>query len=223
MAVTIRLQLEKLYSNQANFFVDKQDTGNLDAQYLNIYVAVGEFSTFYKAKGNIPYLSERGISNPLVPFTVTLAEVQGADTSLADASFVTTPLFFKATYVVEGGAESNLGEAPIKAVGTEGVLRGPQMDNYAKSSQLTALSSAARGWVPSSSSALGAIAVSNIPFYEDEFVIERTFAGEGLIATETIYLKKDPPGARAMQITYSDYSGSVPGKVEYNLIARPAP
>jgi hypothetical protein len=223
MATTIRLQLEKVYSNQVNLFVDKAELGILDAEYLNVYVAVGEFATFYKVKGSIPYLSERGISDPRILITVSLAEVQSADISLAAVSFASTPLYFKATYVNGVDGESDLAEAPAKAVGTEGVRRGVQIDNYAKSAQLSALSEAARGWVAGASSARGALAVSSVPFYEDEFVIERTFSGTGVIATETIYLKNDPLGARAMLITYSNYSGTVPGKVEYTLIAKPAP
>jgi hypothetical protein len=218
--MSVFLQLRQLYSNQADFFFDKV-IDSPAVKEVNVYVAIGEFATYHKVKSGIQNYSERQISNPQINFSVLLTEVQEADPSLASVSFDSTMLFFKATSVDVNGLESLLASATTKSIGTVGLRRGATGDNASRSAYLMGLSQSARGWVPGSMSSHGAQAVSNIPFYEDEFVIERTFSGVGTIATELIYLKNDPAGARAMLITYSGYSGSVAGKVEYTLTTRP--
>lgn len=217
---SVFLQLKQLYDDRAELFFDKVRAAPA-ISYVNIYVSLGEFATYYLAKVMIPNVSDGQASNPQVNFNLTLEEVQGADSSLASVSYSGTMLFVKATTVDVEGTESDLAAATAKSLGTVGVRRSMTQDNPAKAAYLAGLSQAAKGWGPVAMSSLGAIHVSQIPFYEDEFVIERTFSGSN-IATETIYLKNDPEGARALLITYSSYTGAIAGKVEYSFTTRPA-
>lgn len=218
---SVFLQLKQLYDDRAELFFDKV-IATPPITYVNIYVSLGEFATYYLAKEMIPNVSARQASNPQVSFDLTLEEVQAADTSLASVSYSGTLLFVKATMVDVDGVESDIAVATSKPLGTVGVRRTMTQDNPAKSAYLAGLSQAAKGWGPVAMSSLGAIHVSQIPFYEDEFVIERTFSGSN-IATETIYLKNDPVGARALLISYSSYTGTIAGKVEYSFTTRPVP
>jgi hypothetical protein len=218
--MSVILQQRQLYADRVDLYFEKVVTDPVTVK-VNIYVSLSEFGTYYQVAGDIPNEAERGRSNPQVNFSIPLEQVTDAHASLALATFMATPLFFKGTTVDDMGVESLLVNSLPKAVGTVGVRRGSSGDNPARTANLSILSQTARGWVPGSGSSNGATAVSTIPFYEDEFVIERTFLSPGVIGTETIYLKSDLPGSRAMQIKYSNYSGTVAGKVEYLNTVKP--
>jgi hypothetical protein len=207
------VQKLQVYSDRVDLFVDHTTTAPTTAT-LNVYVALSEFGSYHVVQTKVLNVPRRGTSDPTVPFSVSLAQVTAAHASLTNATFEATPLFFKVTEVTSAGVESALVSAKAKNIGTVGINRNSVDDVPARTAQLSMLSQAAKGWVPGSGSSNGNLAVSQIPFYEDEFVIERTFSGAN-IATELIYLKSDPVGARAMKIVYSAYTGSIPGKIEY--------
>ena len=87
-------------------------------------------------------------------------------------------------------------------------------------SYLYGLSQQGKGQVPISSTRQGSISISSIPFYEDEYVIDKTYDGSGKVATELYYLKNDPTGSRALLITYTNGANG-PTKIEYTNTTKP--
>jgi hypothetical protein len=205
--MSIAISVYKQYDNRAEMFL----TGtNPATKVVKIYVALIDADVNYHLVGNVP--PEDGSDNR---FSISDAEVQAADATLASASFSSTCLFFRA--VADSDAIST---GITKQTGVFNVSRSAMGENPMSISYLYGLSQQGKGQVPISSTRQGSISISSIPFYEDEYVIDKTYDGSGKVATELYYLKNDPTGSRALLITYTNGANG-PTKIEYTNTTKP--
>lgn len=199
----IVLELVKKSENVIKFYFNKVG-GNVKA--ANIYVSLTNVTGNYvKIPGSIANIPASPTGNVQVNFEVTLSQVQSLAPSVtwSGVSFVNTPLFFRATEIDNNNVESPLADALPKFTGVTQVVPSVIRDNPSSNSFIHGFSEESLGWSRMATSVGGALSTSQIEFYEDNFVIDRTIDGSGNVTSELIYRSSDPVGSYAKLITYT--------------------
>lgn len=194
------LQVLEVSSDKIRLFFDKVP-GSVAS--VNLYISLTDVTGNYNLlKSSIPNISARVRGDEQVNFEITLEEVQDLGSPFDGVSFTNTPLFMRLTEVSPAGVESAIADALTKLIGNAGITPGYIRDNPLSNSHGYGYSQDARGWARLAASALGASAVSQVQYYEDNWVIDRTIDAGNVVA-ELIYRAGDPSGAYAKRIVYT--------------------
>lgn len=198
-----------------------------DVATVNLYISLTDVTgSFVLVKPNLPNYTKDPGNSELVRFFLELEEVQALEpeATWSGVNFMSTPLYVRAVPVNAAGDEAyTVDEALSRRLSVVGVSSAPLQDNPASFGFNHVFSTAAKGWVKMTASALGTLNASAVPYLEDNYTIDRTLDGEGNVLTELIYLESDPSGSYAKLITYTApfSTDGKATKVEYSDSVKP--